>query len=203
MAIFTRHPQVLEADGSSMLVRQALIHINKAIDDYFTEAEGEMDADTRFCVDWFQQQGFGVGKFGDADVLARAKGTAVDGLVQAGVLRAGKGEVKLLAIEEYPKSWNPETDTRTPVWEACHHLCRVLDESESSAGRLLARMPTRQEPIRQLAYRLYTICERKGWAKEAGRYNALIASWPSIVEHSREAGISGEQLSFIEQGGQV
>lgn len=197
MAIFSRHEQVLEADGSPMSVRQALVHINKAIDDYFTEAEGDMDADTRFCVDWFQQYGFEAGSFGEADVLARAKGTAVDGVVQAGVAHAAKGKVRLLSADEYPSDWDPAVDTRTPVWEACHQLCRELASSENSAGGLLARMPGRQESIRRLAYRLFTICDRKGWAQEAGLYNSLITSWPAIVEHSRAAGRSGEQLDLV------
>ena len=197
IAIFSRHTQVLEADGSPMSVREALVHINKAIDDYFTAAEGVMDADTRFCIDWFQQNGFTKGKFGEADVLARAKGTSVEGVVKAGVLHSAKGDVRLLAVSEYPSDWDPETDDRLPIWEACHHLSRVLVESESAAGRLLARMPTLQEPIRQLAYRLYTLCERRGWAEDAGRYNALVTSWPAIVEHSREAGQAGEQLELV------
>jgi putative DNA methylase len=196
MAIFSRHAQVLEADGSPMSVRQALIHINKAIDDYFTAAEGEMDADTRFCVDWFQQYGFATGKFGEADVLARAKGTSVEGLVKAGVLHAQKGDVRLVSVKEYPARWDPREDDRVPVWEACHHLCRALDDSEAVAGQLVALMPDKQEAARQLAYRLYTLCERKGWAQDAGRYNALVTSWPAIVERSREAGLVGQQLEL-------
>jgi putative DNA methylase len=196
MAVFSKYAAVLEADGSPMSVHNALIHINKAIDDYFAQAEGHMDADTRFCIGWFQQYGFQHGPFGEADVLARAKGTSVDGAKEAGVVDSGKGKVRLLNVKDYPKKWDPQKDDRKPVWEACHQMSRALGESESDAGKLLARMPELEDDIRQLAYRLYTLCERKGWAEEARAYNELVTSWPEIVKESQNAGIKGEQLSF-------
>ncbi len=197
MAIFSKYKAVLEADGSPMSVHSALIHINKAIDDYFAQAEGDMDADTRFCIGWFQQYQYEVGPFGQADVLARAKGTSVEGVRDAGVLHASKGEVRLLRVKEYPASWDPTKDSRLPIWEACHQMCRALGESESEAGALLARMPDKQDAIRQLAYRLYTICERKGWAEDARAYNELVTSWPAIVEQSLKAGHKGSQMSLL------
>lgn len=197
MAIFSKYKAVLEADGEPMSVHNALVHINKAIDNFFAQAEGELDADTRFCIDWFQQSGFEAGPFGDADVLARAKGTAVDGVRDAGVLSAGKGKVRLLRVKEYATKWDPTKDSRVPIWEACHQMCRALSESESDAGALLARMPEKQDGIRQLAYRLYTICERQKWAEEARLYNELITSWPAIVEESHRVGHRGTQLQLI------
>jgi putative DNA methylase len=197
MAIFSKYKAVLEADGSPMSVHSALIHINKAIDDYFAQAEGDMDADTRFCIGWFQQYEYEVGPFGQADVLARAKGTSVEGVRDAGVIHAAKGEVRLLRVKEYPAAWDPTKDSRLPIWEACHQMCRALGESESEAGALLARMPEKQDAIRQLAYRLYTICERKGWAEDARAYNELVTSWPAIVEQSLKAGHKGSQMSLL------
>jgi putative DNA methylase len=197
MAIFSRYEAVLEADGSPMSVHSALVHINKSIDDYFSQAEGDLDADTRFCIGWFQQYGFETGAFGEADVLARAKGTSVDGVRDAGVLSSSKGKVRLLKVKEYPKNWDPTTDDRTPIWEACHQMSRALGESEHDAGALLARMPDKQDPIRQLAYRLYTLCERKGWADEARAYNELVTSWPAIVEESHKTGPKAAQLDFL------
>jgi len=193
MEIFSKHKSVLEADGSSMSVHSALIFINKAVDEYFTEAEGEMDGDTRFCVDWFQQYGYKEGAFGEADVLARAKGTSVEGVQDAGIIVAKSGKVRLLKVSEYPQDWDPKDDKRTPIWEACHHMCRILEISESEAGELLARMPEKAEAIRQLGYRLYTLCERKGWADDAGLYNGLITNWHAILEESHKIGHSGRQ----------
>jgi putative DNA methylase len=197
MSIYSRYKSVLEADGSAMSVRAALTHVNKAIDSFFAESEGDLDADTRFCIGWFQQHGFEAGPFGEADVLARAKGTAVDGVQDAGVLTAAKGKVRLLRVKEYPQTWDPASDSRVPIWEACHQMCRALSESEHEAGILLARMPEKQDAIRQLAYRLYTICERQKRADEARAYNELVTSWPAIVEESIKAGLKGAQLELV------
>ena len=187
MAIYSRYSGILEADGSKMSVRDALIQINKVVDEFFNEAEGDMDSDTRFCIDWFMQYGFKAGLYGEADVLARAKGTTVDGLVSAGVVEARGGNVRLLRFDEYAGDWDPQKDKRTPTWQALHQLILALRTGgETEAGRLLSRMTERTEPVRQLAYRLFTLCERKGWAEEARAYNELIASWYGTVEASAE-----------------
>ncbi len=198
MSVFSKYENVLEADGSPMSVHNALILINKAIDEYFSQAESDMDSDTRFCVDWFLQYGFTTGPFGEADVLARAKGTTVDGVEQAGVIKSGSGKVRLLHLNEYSADWDPTIDKRVPVWEGCHQLCRALQTSETEAGRLLARMPEKGESIRQLAYRLYTQCERKGRTDDARNYNGLITSWHAILEESRKAGEKGTQMNLFE-----
>jgi len=93
-----------------------------------------------------------------------------------------------------PRDWDPERDVRLPVWEALHQLIRALNQDgESTAGSLLARMPAKAEPIRALAYRLYTLCERKGWAEEARAYNELVTAWSAIEHAAGEAGVLGSQ----------
>ena len=191
MAIFSQYAAVLEADGTPMSVRTALQLINRFL------AEDDFDHDTQFCLHWFEGQGWAEGKFGDADVLARAKGTSVGGLQAAGVVESGAGKLRLLRWAELPKDWSPETDTRTPVWEALHQMILALNQDgESAAGALLARMPARAEPIRALAYRLYTLCERKGWAEEARAYNELVAAWSGIEQASADTGIVGSQVQL-------
>lgn len=191
MAIFSQYATVLEADGKPMSVRTALQLINRFL------AEDDFDHDTQFCLHWFEGQGWADGKHGDADVLARAKGTSVGGLQDSGVVESGGGKLRLLRWAELPKDWSPETDTRTPVWEALHQLIRALNQDgESAAGALLARMPARAETIRALAYRLYTLCERKGWAEEARAYNELVAAWAGIEQASADAGIVGSQAQL-------
>lgn len=193
MAIFSKYSAVLEADGSPMTVHSALLVINKML----TEGGDDFDGDTQFCLGWFDQLGWTAGEFGQADVLARAKGTSVDGVREAGVVEAGSGRVRLLKPAEYPADWAPENDNRTPVWEALHQMIRALQlQGESVAGALLARMPQRAEPIRNLAYRLYTLCERKGWTDEARSYNELITSWLGIEAASHEAGHLGSQAKL-------
>lgn len=191
MAIFSQYAAVLEADGTPMSVRTALQLINRFL------AEDDFDHDTQFCLHWFEQQGWATGRFGEADVLARAKGTSVGGLQATGVVESGKGELRLLRSGELPRDWSPETDTRLPVWEALHHLIRALNQGgESAAGVLLARMPARAEPIRALAYRLYTLCERKGWAEDARAYNELVTAWSGIEQAAGEAGVIGSQAQL-------
>ncbi len=194
MAIFSQYAAVLNQDGSQMSVHDALILINREITEYLNPDSGAFDGDTLFCSAWFDQYGWSTGAFGEADTLARAKGATVDGVQQAGVIESGGGKVRLLKWAEYPADWSPEKDNRTPVWEAAHQLIRALNQQgESAAGALLARMPERGEFIRQLAYHLYTLCERKGWAEDARAYNELIAAWHAIVAASLEAGLRGEQ----------
>lgn len=177
MAVFSKYAAVLEADGASMTVRTALELINRFL------AEDDFDSDTQFCLHWFEQYGWQEAAFGEADVLARAKSTSVDGLADAGVLRSGGGRVQLFRWSEYPADWNPQTDTRIPVWEVLHQLIRAIRQGgESTAGSLLGQpnVAARAEAARQLAYRLYTLCERKGWAEDARAYNELITSWSAI-----------------------
>lgn len=193
MAIFSKYSAVLEADGSPMTVHTALTLINRML----IEGGDEFDGDTQFCLGWFDEQGWAAGEFGKADVLARAKGTSVEGVQDAGVVEAGSGKVRLLKPAEYPADWSPKEDNRTPVWEALHQMIRMLQtQGESAAGALLAQMPERAEPIRSLAYRLYTLCERKGWAEEARGYNELITSWLGIEAASHDAGHLGSQAKL-------
>lgn len=194
MGIFSQYQAVLNQDGSPMSVHDALILINREITDYLNPDSGNFDNDTLFSSAWFDQYGWSAGPFGEADTLTRAKGTTVDGVKKSGVIESGSGKVKLMKWEDYPGDWDPKTDHRMPVWEACHHLIRALNQKgETEAGLLLARMPEKGEPIRQLAYHLYTLCERKKWAEEARAYNELITSWHGIVSASHETGHRGEQ----------
>ena len=194
MAVFSKYAAVLEADGTPMSVKTALQLINRFL------AEDHFDHDTQFCLHWFEQYGWGEGKFGEADTLARAKGTAVDGVKAAGVIEAEGGIVRLLKWAEYPSNWDPTKDSRLPVWEALHHLIRAFkQDGENAAGGLLAPIADKAEAVRQLAYRLYTLCERSGWAEDARAYNEIITSWSAIEAASAKQTGSG-QRSFSEYG---
>ncbi|MBN1449253.1 MAG: DUF1156 domain-containing protein, partial [Bacteroidetes bacterium] len=196
MAIFSKYEAVLNQDGSRMSVHDALVLINREISDYLNPEAGDFDADTLFCTAWFDQYGWKKGPFGEADVLARAKGTSVDGVRESGVIEAKAGKVGLIRWDKYPKDWDPARDTRTPVWEACHHMIRLLDSrGEADAGTLLASMPERGEKIRQLAYHLYTICDRNKWSEDARPYNNLVTAWSGIIVAS-SGGPSLEQTEM-------
>lgn len=197
MAIYSQYAGVLNQDGTPMRVHDALVLINREITEYLTPDAGSFDADTLFCNSWFEQYGWAEGPFGEADVLARGKGTSVQGVAQAGIADSGAGKVRLLRWADYKAGWDPKLDARNPVWEATHHLIRALNtQGEAAAGALLAAMPDKAEPIRQLAYHLYTMCERKKWAEDARAYNELITAWHAVLEASREQGQRGEQLGF-------
>jgi putative DNA methylase len=182
MAVFSKYAAVLEADGSPMSVRTALQLINRFL------AEDDFDPDTQFCLHWFEQHGWTESIFGEADVLARSKSTSVDAMREAGVLQSGGGKVRLLKWAEYPTDWDPRTDKRTPVWEALHQLILALKQGgESASGVLLAALGGKAEAVRQLAYRLYTLCERLGQAEDARAYNDLITSWTGIESAAASA----------------
>jgi putative DNA methylase len=175
MAIFSRYDAVLEADGKPMTVRTALQLINRFL------AEDDFDADTQFCLHWFEQHGWETGKFGEADTLARAKGTAVSGVEQSGVIESGGGNVRLLKWKEYPADWEPEENARLPIWEALHQVIRAYNtEGDSGAALVLKGVEAKAEAARQLAYRLYTLCERRGWAEDARAYNEVVTGWSGI-----------------------
>lgn len=195
MAVFSKYAAVLEADGSPMSVRMALQLINRFL------AEDDFDADTQFCLHWFEQHGWTESVFGEADVLARSKSTSVDAMKEAGVLQSGSGKVRLLKWAEYPTEWNPQTDKRMPVWEALHQLIRALKSGgESASGALLAALGGKAEAVRQLAYRLYTLCERLGQAEDARAYNELITSWTGIESAAaREAEPADRQGTLFEE----
>ena len=190
MAIFSKYSAVLEADGSSMAVKTALQLINRFL------ADDDFDPDTQFCLRWFEQHRWEAGQFGEADVLARAKGTSVEGVKQSGVISASSGKVQLVRPAEYPADWDPATDHRLPIWEALHQLIRIFrTDGESTSGRVLSQIESKAEPVRQLAYRLYTLCERAGLAEEARAYNELITSWSGIESAAaKEPGMKQKEL---------
>lgn len=195
MAVFSKYAAVLEADGSPMSVHTALTLINKQVDE--TLGGETFDADTNFCLGWFQDVGWSAGEYGTANTLARAKATSVEGAEQAGVLIAKGGKVRLLKPADYPADWDPQHDNRTPVWEALHQLIRALNQGgESAAGALLARMPERGPDIRRLAFWLYTLCERKGWAEDARNCNELVTAWHAVETASQDAGPLGAQSAM-------
>ena len=190
MAVFSRYAKVVEPTGETMPVRSALTLINQVLDEVLAEQEGEFDGDTRFAIKWFEQYGFDEAGYDPAEGLARATNVSVKGLEEADILIARAGRVRLLRRAELAPDWDPTADTRMPVWEVTQQLVKALwdDGSESGAADLVRRLGGLGEVARDLAYRLYAICERRGWAEDALGFNALVTSWPEIL---RRAGSPG------------
>ena len=187
MAIFSRHASVTGADGKPMPVSDALKRINEVLDEVLAEQEGDFDADTRFAIAWFEEHGFADGPFGSANTLAQAKNTSVDGIAQSGIVQSGGGKVRILRPSELPADWDPATDARRTVWEATHHLIRVLEaKGEAEAGALARRLGGDAEVARDLAYRLFAICERKNRSVDARPYNALVQAWGGVMARATE-----------------
>jgi putative DNA methylase len=187
MAVYTRYAQVLDAQGKALSVREALALINETLDEALASQEGDFDADSRWALTWFDQHGFDEGEYGTAEQLSKSKNTSVTGMVEAGIVESKRGKVRLYRPEELPADWDPATDQRLSAWEVVHHLIRVVGTGgESAAAALVAKLGAKAEVARELAYRLYTACERKKRNSEALAYNGLVQSFPEITRIAKD-----------------
>lgn len=186
MGIFTSYAKVLEPDDSEMTVRTAIALINEVREEILGEEDAHYDPATRFCIDWFQTFGVDEAKSGDAINMANAYNLGLGDLEQAGVFYAKGGVARLLKRSEMPDGWRPGGDRMLTHWECAQHLIRVLEDEQggtAAAATLIAEMnPEDAEAARALAYRLYDICEKKGWAQEAQVYNLLAEEFPHLEE---------------------
>ncbi len=187
MAIYSRYSKVVESDGTPLRVRAALQLINRTLDEVLAEQEGEYDAETRWAIAWFEEYAYEAGEYGRAETLSKAKNTGLQGLVNSGFLSSRGGKVRLLKRDELAEGWTAKHATRLTVWEVMQHMIHALDKEggETRAGDILRSVGEQGEIARDLAYRLYTVCERKGWASEALAYNSLVTSWSEISRLAR------------------
>ncbi len=189
MGVYTRYAKVLDAQGKALAVREALALINQTLDEADAEQEGELDADSRWALKWFEQSGFDEGEYGVAEQLSKAKNTSVAGMVEAGILESKRGKVRLLRPQDLPIDWDPLTDSRLNSWEIVHHLIRVLGTGgEGAAAELIVKLGVKAEIASDLCYPLYKLCERNKRAADALAYNGLVQSWPEITRLAREGG---------------
>lgn len=185
MGVYSRYRAVLEADDSAMTVKTALQLINAELDEYLGGIQGEFDADTRFAITWFEQNGMGKGDYGVADNLARARGISVDSVKHAGIVESAAGKVRLLKRDELDLGWAPEEDDHLTVWECLQYLVRLHQREGLShdTAALLKRFGPQAEAVKDLAYCLYDIAANKRReASEATVYNALIADWSELSQ---------------------
>ena len=196
MGVFTAAARVLEPDDTPMTVRTAIALINQVRDEISGEEATGYDADTRFCIDWFEAFGMERGESGDAITMAQAYDIGIGDLETAGVFSAQGGTARLRRRDELESDWNPSTDKRLTDWECAQHLARVLESPaggiEAAAGLLATMDPARGEAARLLAYRLYDICERTDRAAEAQTWNMLAQEWPALEAAAAEVGRGGE-----------
>ena len=192
MAVYSRYSRILESSGKPLSVRAALGLINKTLTEVLSEQEDDFDADTRWALAWFEQFGFDAEEYGIAENLSKAKNTSVAGMVKAGIIVSKAGKVRILKPDELAKDWDPATDSRLTVWEMTHHLLRVYHYEKAGdvvAANLLRKLGAQADVARDLAYRLFNLCEKKKRSQEAQAYNALVLGWPEIARLSRESGV--------------
>jgi putative DNA methylase len=197
MRIFSEYAGVLEADGSKMRVRTALQLINQVLDETLSEQDSEYDRETGWAVAWFEQFGMKDADYGLAETLATARAVSTERLRDAGIIKMGRGRVQLVPRTEMPNKDQPERDKTLTHWEIVQYLIAALEEGggQAEAARLKAAFGSRAEIAKDLAYRLYTICERKGWAQDALSYNSLVVSWGGIETAERTT----ERAEGVEQ----
>lgn len=195
IGIFTRHAQVLNTDGTPMLVKDALKLINQVREEITSSGDADYDSETRFALDWFAAKGFENGRSGDAIVMTNAVDVPLDGMNAAGFFLADGGVARLLSREELPNDWDPAEDDRVTVWEACQHLIKRLraeDGGIDAAAALYNRLGSRAETAHALARRLYDICEQNQWAAEGYVYNQLHQEWDTIEKRAAALAESGQ-----------
>lgn len=187
IGMYSRFSQVLEADGSPMTVRAALQLINQEVDAYFSDQDGELDRESRFCVDLYTQKAFDTIKFGEADVLARAKNVSIEGLAAQGLLASVKGNVHLLDRSEVSE----RVDFKAPTWLTTQQLTHALEEGGVTAcAKIVSQtLGGRADGAKALAYRLFTIADKRNWQQEAFAYNSLVTAWPEIQSKAAQLAV--------------
>lgn len=200
MGVFSRYKAVLESDDSPMTVKAALQLINRELDEYLGGIQGEFDADTRFAITWFEQNGLKAGDYGTANNIATARGISVESVKHAGIVESAAGKVRILKRDEMDTEWEPDADGHLTVWECCQHLVRLHEKYGIGyeAAVMLKKFGPKADDVRDLAYVLYNICEKRGDAKEATAYNALIADWTDLTREAATAPLSNRsgQMRF-------
>jgi putative DNA methylase len=196
MQIYSRYSRVETISGEVVSVREALVAINRAIADYDERQEGDFDSETRFCLDWLKQHGYGEGAYGEAETLARAKNVAIGKLQDVdGLLIAGGGRVKLLPIDAFSDN-EQLTLGNTTAWKGCfrmaYHLSREDGKGVSGAAAVGREMDGSVESVERLARILYNHYDRKGVSQNAVIFNNLVTEWGNI----RSAMENEEQLSI-------
>lgn len=189
MAVFSRYNAILEPDGTKMTVRSALARINEILDQVLNEQEGDFDPSSRFAIAWYRQHGYSVGKYGDAELLANARGAVVQSLDRGGVLVSRAGNVNLIKPDDLNWDYDPVTDLHISNWEALHHLIKVLErDGVAPAGNFLEAALSRADRavdgdlVKELAHLLFRIAEGNGWTKDALSFNNLVTSWPAALD---------------------
>ena len=184
MQIYSRYSSVATISGEPVPIREALAAINRAIADYDERQEGELDSESRFCLDWLRQHGYAEGRYGDAETLARAKNVVISNLQGSGLLIAEGGRVRLLPIDAFDDSEQLTRDNMT-AWEGCfrmaYHMNFEYGRGIAGAADVGDAMRGTLDSVERLARILYNHYDRNGDSENAVIFNTLVAAWRDIA----------------------
>lgn len=188
MEVYSRYSSVETISGEPVSVRDALAAINQAIADYDERQQGELDAATRFCLDWLKQHDYREGGFGQAEVLSQAKNVSIDRLATNGLVESQAGRVRLRKMGEYDRRQLP---LQMSAWEGCLRIGWHLSGAEdartiSGAAEVVNRMGSDAHSIERLARILYNHYDRKRDSANAVLYNSIVIEWPEIMRQADE-----------------
>lgn len=206
MAVFSKYDRILDADGSSVTVRQALQLINSVIDEVLDEQESDFDSYTRWCVKWFAQFGFNPAAYGTAETLASAMNTSMSGLARSGAVQSTTGKVRLYGPDDLDSSYRPDRDSSISLWEIAIRSATALDRvGIGEAGRMLAQASDRIDPaaVKELSFLAFNLAEKRKDSGTARLFNALATSWPEVTEvmnDFRQSNSVGEQGTLDLEG---
>jgi putative DNA methylase len=170
-----------------MGVKTALAVINRVWEEIENELDQAFDPETQVALAWFATYGFDPRASGELITLTTAKNTSDRALFDSGVFTDMKGRTKLTPRDELPPDWTPAGDKTLTTWECVQHTARVLNAPNGggeAAAALVAEMGPKSEEARSLAYRLFEIATKKGWAAEALVYNELAQEWTKLEDRA-------------------
>lgn len=183
MEVFSKYRSVMDASGGRMGVGDALTEIARVIDACLSEHDSEIDNESRWAVSWYEAVGMEKGEYDDAEKKARPKGVTVQGLEKSGIVHAKASKVRLIARSELKPPGSAERRGEGTIWEVTQQLVKALDErGESAVAELIRELGDDAEKAKDMAYRLFKIAEKKGWAEEARAYNSLVVAWSEITK---------------------
>ena len=189
MAVYSRYDSVTTLAGEPVTVRQALAAINDAVAEFLEQQAGQLDTESRFCLDWLQAHSGGQGNYGQAEDLARAYNLSIDDRLarEHRLLTAGQGQVALLDIDDYDDARSyPRPGEDVTAWEACHRMAWHMQPGEDGRGAqgcvaVAQRAGDRLDDVERLARILYDVYDRRNDSRRAVAFNSVVTAWANIA----------------------
>ena len=199
MEVYSHFSRVETISGEPVPVRDALVAINGVVDEYAEHQEGDLDAESRFCLTWLKQYGFRQGEYGVAQDLARSHNVVVETLRDFNrTLTASGGSVRLLPLDDFGPDRQFRLGAMT-AWEGAfgmaYHFGANEDKGDVEGAAAVAQMmDSNIESVERLARILYNHFDRQGDSNHSVLFNTLVTEWPMILAKRQE--LERGQLRF-------